>query len=187
MPLEVEVKLKIDSHESVRERLKVLEAKYLGRVLETNHIFDTSDRTLQAADKGLRVRVCRTDTGQIERATLTVKGPRIDSAFKSRHEIDTTVGDPEAMLAMLDELGFVEAVRFEKWRESWQQDACRIELDELPHLGRYVEIEGPDEVAIHEMQRLVGLANLSHEPKGYVALLVDYCRGHDLPSVPIRF
>ena len=187
MPLEIEAKLKVDSHESVRDKLRAAGASRLGRVLETNRIFDNADRSLLAGDRGLRVRTTQTQTHRNAGATLTYKGPRQASAFKSRQEIQIQVDDPMEAQHLLEALGFVEAVRFEKRRESWQLGPCRIELDEVPHLGTYIEIEGPDEASVSRVQNDLGLGDLPHVRKSYIALLANHCRQHNLPLLAVTF
>ncbi|HSW44959.1 MAG TPA: class IV adenylate cyclase, partial [Phycisphaerae bacterium] len=186
MSVEIEAKLKVESHGPARAALKAAGAGQIARVLEENHIFDNPDRAMLAADCGLRVRVCRDDAGRVVSATMTYKGPRSDSRFKSRPEIQFHVDNAQAALDFLGALGFVEAVCFEKRRESWELHGCRIELDELPCLGLYIEIEGPDEEAVSLVQRSIGLAELPHEPRSYIAMLADHCHTRGLPTTSIR-
>ena len=187
MGLEVEAKLKVDTHQPLRDRLTALGARCSGRVSETNHIFDNADRVLLAGDRGLRVRECRTVEGPAPSATLTYKGPRRDAEYKQREEIEIAVDPPAETLALLAALGFVEVFRFEKRRETWRLNDCLIELDELPYLGCFVEIEAPRAESIRQMQELMGLGELRHIPKSYIALLVQYCREHGLPGRQIVF
>ncbi len=187
MPIEIEAKLKVDSHDDIRARLAAGVATCLGRVLEENHIFDSADRSMLASDRGLRVRICRDEAGQIVGTTVTYKGPRSDRRYKTRPEIEFHADDGQAAIEFLVALGFVEAVTFEKRRESWQLGDCRVELDELPHLGLYVEIEGPSESAVAAAQQTIGLGNLPHEPRSYVAMLVEHRRTHDLRTANITF
>jgi adenylate cyclase class 2 len=187
MSVEIETKLKVDSHDTVRATLSAIGATRIGWVLEENHIFDSADRAMLKADCGLRVRICRDDTGQPVSTTMTYKGPQSDSRFKSRPEIQFHLDDGRSALEFLAALGFVEAVTFEKRRESWQLGDCRVELDELPHLGLYIEIEGPDESAVATAQQTIGLGHLSHEPRSYIALLVDYCIRTNCPATNIGF
>lgn len=181
MPLEVEAKLKVSDHEGVRRELRIAGATLTGEVLEINRIFDSADGSLRAGGRGLRVRICRERGGRILRTILTYKGPQLPSNLKAREEIQVEVADPTAMTSLLAALGFVEILRFEKHRESWHLRDCSIELDELPHLGRFVEIEGPDEQSIHHIQTTLGLGNLPHIPDTYIAMLVRHCRKHGLP------
>ena len=187
MPLEIEAKLKVDSHAAVRAKLCAAGGKCLGQVLETNHIFDNADRALLAGDCALRIRTTQTEAHPIPGATLTYKGPRQDSAFKSRQEIQINVDDGAAAQPLLEALGFIEVVRFEKRRESWELGPCQVELDELPHLGTYVEIEGSEEACISRAQNDLGLGALTHVRENYITLLVDHCRQHNLPTLAITF
>ena len=187
MPQEVEAKLKVDSHEAVRGRLTARGAEPLGRVLEVNRIFDNSKRLLLATDRGLRIRECRDEQGRLTRATLTYKGPRLSGPLKRREEIELTIDDPAAAGTMLERLGFVEAVRFEKRRETWRLDECLVELDEVPHLGTFVEIEGRDEGRIQQVRRGLGLETAMLVRGSYIELLVRHCKEHGLPVNRITF
>ncbi len=187
MALEIESKLKVDAHGPVRDRLAGLGGRYVGRVLETNRIFDSADRRLLVGDRGLRVRTCRSEDGSAVEATLTYKGPCQETTYKSRRQIETVVADGGAAVELLKALGFGEVVHFQKRRETWQLGPCIVELDEVPYLGCYVEIEGPSEQAVGHVQEQIGLGHLSHEPQSYIALLVAHCESHNLPTVPILF
>ncbi len=187
MGLEVEAKLKVEAHQPLRERLTALGAQCVSRVVETNHIFDNADRVLLAGDRGLRVREYRTIEGQTPSATLTYKGPRRDATYKQREEIEIAVSPPADAVVLLTALGFVEVLCFEKRRETWRLNDCLVELDELPHLGLFVEIEGPEAETVHRMQEMLGLGDLAHVKNSYIALLAEYCREHDLPSRQIMF
>jgi adenylate cyclase class 2 len=187
MSLEIEAKFRVDSHDAVRARLEALGAERLGAVKEINHIFDNSEHSLLAADCGLRVRAIEVIDGEPQAATITYKGPRQPGALKVREEIETTVGDAGPARGILRALGFTEAVRFEKRRESWRWGGCEIELDELPHLGCYVEIEGPKETAVTRAQGELGLEAAEPIRASYIALLIDYCRGHGLNTRRVTF
>ena len=187
MSLEIEAKLKVDSHGPVRDRLAARGATYVGRVLESNHVFDTADGQLLAGDRGLRVRTCRVEDGPAKQATLTYKGPREEQSLKSRPQLETVVEDGETVVRILTALGFREKVHFQKRRETWRLGECTVELDTLPHLGCYVEIEGPHERDIRDVQEQLALGHVAHEPESYIALLADHCRRKSLPTVPILF
>ncbi|NLX22032.1 MAG: class IV adenylate cyclase [Phycisphaerae bacterium] len=180
MSREIEAKLKVEDHETVRQRLIVAGATCQGRVVETNRLFDTPDGRLRRGERGLRVRSCRRESGQAPEPTLTYKGPPDTSPYKSREEIQISLDDAAAAASLLAALGFVEFICFEKRRETWLLDDCHVELDEVPHLGCYVEIEGPDEAAIGRVRQRLGLDRCPHVRPSYVALLVDYCRGRNL-------
>src|SRR5688572_8226205 len=132
MPIEIEAKMKVDGFGQVLAALRERGASELGTHVETDSFFDTRDRALLAADKGLRLRVALdVKTNQVQ-ALLTHKGPVGHGALKKRQETETAVGDVEIMARLLEQLGFVQWLRYQKRRESWKLDDCRIELDELP-------------------------------------------------------
>jgi adenylate cyclase, class 2 len=187
MPEEIEIKLKVDSHDAVRARLYERGAEPLGRILEVNHIFDNSEGTLLASDRGLRIRECHDEGGALVRAIMTYKGPRAAGPLKRREEIEIAIDDPTAAATMLGRLGFVEAVRFEKRRETWRYGGCLVELDEVPYLGTFVEIEGPDEVSIERARDELGLAGAPLVRGSYVGLLVRHCYEHKLETTRITF
>ena len=149
MPLEIEAKLRVESLDPVRERLRAAGAELLGCVLEANRIFDRPDGSLRRGGCGLRVRSCVAESGDAPPATLTFKGPIVPGAFKSRDEVEVSVGDADVAVRILEALGFVVILAYRKRRESWRLRDCRVELDEPPHIGLFVEIEGPDDAAIH--------------------------------------
>lgn len=187
MSVEVEAKLKVDSHEPVRSRLRDAGAEYIGAGLESNRHYDSADGRLRAWDSVLRIRSVQPTDGEPPEPTLTYKGPRQPGQVKRRPEIEIGIADPEAAGRLLEALGFVPISTIEKRRESWRLLGCRVELDEVPHLGTFVEIEGPDEVRISHTQRALRLDHLEHVGPGYVALLIDYCRKHGLPLDRITF
>jgi len=182
MPLETELKLRVESHEPVRERLRSLGATFLGCVVESNTIFDHPDGSLRQRGCGLRIRQAVATEGGECRTTLTAKGPRLKGKMKSREEQEVRVDDGNTAARMLGILGFVPILRYKKRRESWQLDRCRIELDEPPHVGLYIEIEGPDEKTIKAARKSLGLKDAKKQQASYVRMLLTYCKEHGIES-----
>jgi len=58
----------------------------------------------------------------------------------------------------------------EKKRRLWQFGGCSVALDQLPLLGAFVEIEGPDDETIADVQQRLSLADLPHITKSYAQL-----------------
>ncbi|MHC5101006.1 MAG: hypothetical protein ACYSOG_04145, partial [Planctomycetota bacterium] len=50
-------------------------------------------------------------------------------------------------------------------------DDCEICLDELPYLGCFVEVEGPDEDVISGVLEKLDLHNEPHISHGYAAMM----------------
>lgn len=155
------------------------------RGIETNEIFDRPDGSLRQRGFGLRIRSFDIEGGET-RATLTVKGPRLPGPLKKREEVETRVEEAARAARILEMLGLVRVLCYEKRRESWNLDACRIELDEPPHIGLFVEIEGPDEAAIRTVQERLGLAGMTHVPTSYVKMLAEYCDRYGITEHVLR-
>jgi adenylate cyclase class 2 len=119
--------------------------------------------------------------------TLTYKGPKQPSRFKARLEHEVIVSDADTALRILQSTGFVTRLSFEKKRETWSFSDCLVALDELPVLGRFVEIEGPSEDAIDSVRHRLGLGGLPHMPKGYVAMLSRWCAENAITDRRIVF
>jgi len=176
MPIEMEAKLKVDRLEPTRRRLQDLGARRLGNHLETNALYDTADTALEKKDEGLRIRHRRNLDDQSEDVILTFKGPGQPGAFKNRLEIETRVTDANAIAGILNALGYREGFSFQKKRESWELEACHVELDEIPHLGSFVEIEGANETIILDLQRRLGLKGIPTIKKSYIGLLLKWLK-----------
>jgi adenylate cyclase class 2 len=180
MSVETEAKLRVDSHEPVRERLRALGATFVEKVLETNVIFDRADGSLRKEGCGLRLRSTVREDGGDARVMLTFKGPRAAGPYKKREELEVRLEDLDAASAILERLGFLAILHYQKRRESWSWGSCRIELDDPPHIGRFVEIEGPDEEAIRSVQAELGLGDVPHTDASYVRMLLEYCQERGL-------
>ena len=189
MAVEIEAKIRLGDDASVAALVDALEAAgahRVGVVLSTEVYLDRPDGSLQMSDSGLRVRIQEPDeapsaatpgtgTGTAAataKAWVTFKGPREPGEFKVREEIESQIGDGEAVLALLSKLGYVPNVRYQKRRETWRMDDCTVELDQVPLLGRFVEIEGPSEAAVSAVRKQLGLEATPVEKHAYVSLLM---------------
>ena len=187
MPIELEAKMKVSDLSPVRERLRALGAEPRSRVLERNTFFDSSDRRLLAADSGLRLRHTREiDTGE-EKDVVTFKGPQEAGELKRREEIEFGVTNGAAATGAFERLGYVSRLSFEKRRETWRFGGCTVELDELPHLGTFVEIEGPDEPAVMRVRETLGLANEPLVPIGYATMVAKLLKERPTSVGVLRF
>jgi len=187
VPTEIEAKFQVTDPEPLRQALRRLGAELRRRVLETNRIFDTPDRRLLNADCGLRIRterpLERAARGQSPAATLTYKGPRQAGDLKSREELEVCVSDAGGLADILARLGFRPVIVYEKRRETWHIGACEVSLDELPRLGWWLEVEGPDAATVELVIRQLGLADTPPIRQTYVEMAAahgdkdaDVCR-----------
>ena len=174
MPVEIEAKMSVPDLEAMRARLREAGAERAGRALETNTFFDTEDRSLLASDQGLRLRRNLDRDTAAEEHVITYKGPRQHGQLKSREEVELSVENSDAAVLLLERLGFARMLSFEKRRESWRLGGCKVELDELPYLGSFVEVEGPGEQPVLAVREQLGLADRPIVKSSYVALLMGY-------------
>jgi adenylate cyclase class 2 len=173
MPREIEAKYCLADPAPYRARLEQIGATCGGRVMEQNQIFDSPDGKLRRAGSAIRLRTGQPLEGTARpAATLTYKGPREAGLFKAREEIETEVASPEAAAEIIERLGLRPVAVYEKRRETWRLELCDILLDELPLLGWWLEIEGPDDAAIEHVAARLGLADatLVHETYVHMAL-----------------
>jgi adenylate cyclase class 2 len=164
MSHEIEVKFRVEDFAAVRKALRARNARNVATVVQTDTYFDRPDGSLRAGDCGLRLRELRylrsaaTVADRETRPQLTFKGPAGEhERVKVRREIQTHVDDGGAMRQVLEGLGLSVSLSVQKKRSTWRLDGCTIELDELPLIGRYVEIEGRDDEHVHRAATHLGL------------------------------
>jgi adenylate cyclase, class 2 len=187
MGLEIEAKMKVVDLEVLRLRLEAAGAAAAGEHLETNVFFDTSGGSLTQADKGLRLRTDRQSQPPRTRHLVTFKGPRQPGPLKMRQEIEFSVDDPGAATELFKELGMAMVLSFQKRRRSWTLLGCKVELDELPYLGSFVEIEGPAPEKVMHARQTLGLADQPIITSSYAALLGRHLEEHKIQSRTVEF
>jgi len=186
MAVEIEAKLKVEDLSVIRQRLQNTGAQQLGEAMETNVFFDTEDRSLLAADEGLRLRQTLKATGEKE-FVITFKGPRMQGNLKSRKEVEVGVTDFANAAELIEVLGYHRVLSFEKKRETWRLDHCNVELDELPILGTFVEIEGPSESHVVKVQDKLALSDHKMIKPSYIAMLMTHLAEHGKSSRNVTF
>jgi adenylate cyclase class 2 len=161
---ELEVKFFILDLPAVQSRLISLGAELItGRVFEVNWRFDTSDYGLSNSYQVLRLR-------QDEKARITYKGPAQDAqGVRLRTEIEFEVSDIQAAKALLEALGYIVTVGYEKYRTTYLLDDVLVLLDELPY-GNFIEVEGKDPVEITRISERLGLNWNARAPESYLVL-----------------
>ncbi len=169
MCTEIEAKLKVDSLREIEHKLAELGAEFLAEQLQIDYHFDDANTTLTKNDRCLRLR--KQIVGKSESFFLTYKGAKEKSNFKRRQEIEFEIKDADSVRKLLSALGYEQSLVVEKKRRLWQLGDCEVALDQLPLLGDFVEIEGPDEEKIATAQKKLGLSDLSHIAESYASLV----------------
>ncbi|MEX0743959.1 MAG: class IV adenylate cyclase [Phycisphaeraceae bacterium] len=186
MTVEIEAKMRLVDRAAVERKLIELDATLEAEFLETNTYFDTSQHGLKSSDRGLRVRVEQTLDGERE-VTITHKGPRAHGRLKSRTETEVVVADARRAANLLAALDYVPVLSFEKRRRRWRLDECHVELDTLPYLGQFIEIEGSSDEAVLAVREKLGLEDAPLIHASYIAMLSTYIRENHLRTHTIRF
>ena len=177
MCTEIEAKLKVDSLSETEHKLGELDAKFLAEQLQTDYFFDDVNATLINADKCLRLRKQMVEKS--ESCFLTYKGAKEKSNLKRRQEIESEINDADSIYKLLQALGYEQVLLVGKKRRLWQLGNCKVALDHLPLLGDFVEIEGPSEEIISNVQQSLGLTDLPHISKSYASLLKEQLQRSD--------
>jgi adenylate cyclase class 2 len=176
---EIEVKVRAD-HDPVRDRLRARDAERVGQVRQADTYYDHPARSFATTDEALRIR--REKPADGDPATrLTYKGPLVESASKTREEIETNVGDADAFDAILLELGFEPAPEVSKERELFTLEGYTVALDTVDRVGSFVEIErqgtGAEIETLREgarnLLRDLGLDPTDHVRTSYLELVLD--------------
>jgi adenylate cyclase class 2 len=184
---EIEVKLPVDNIDRLARSGMILELE-TPRHFEENRLFDTADRQLQKRFSVLRVRAVE------GRGTLTFKEPpSADSApsqFKKRVELETPVGDPVQIVAMIERLGYHQWFCYQKFRTVYRATlpagrTLHVMFDETP-LGNFVELEG-EEAAVAAAVELLGASPEDYLLDSYIGLQAKYCAVRGLPLQDMVF
>lgn len=171
MYIETEAKLRVNSLEQIEHELADVGAEFIQQQLHTDSYFDVADRTLTESDSCLRLRRQLVDGN--ERFSLTFKGPKEKDEFKKRREVEIEIQDGQSAEKLLLLLGYNKILVFDKKRQLWRFNGCEIALDELPLLGFFVEIEGPDSKKIADVQGSLDLSDLPHISESYASLMEE--------------
>ena len=137
---EVELKAIVDDAAAARDAIRRAGATltYEGRLEDRR--YDTPDFALRLRDQVLRLRVYRAPP---VRAMLDWKGPTAyESGYKVREELSTTAGDPDALAALLERLGYVVTREIDRRIEQYQWEGATIRFEHYPRMDVLVEVEG---------------------------------------------
>ncbi|HXH05743.1 MAG TPA: class IV adenylate cyclase, partial [Vicinamibacterales bacterium] len=126
---------------------------------------------------GVRVRL------EQGKARLTFKGPVEPGPVKTREELETVVGDGDALLRILQELGLQVWFRYQKYREEFAHEDVIVAVDETP-VGTFVEIEGSPR-GIEAMAAALGRSPADYVLDSYRTLFLKHrealgLRGEDM-------
>ena len=130
--------------------------EYAGRLEDRR--WDTPDRALLAKDHVLRVRTYRSDAGV--RAELDWKGPtRREGGYKLRDELETPIGEPDALAEILAALGYEVSIAIDSEIVQYDLEGTMIRFERYPRMDDLVEVEGEPE----QIERAIAILGLPRE------------------------
>jgi adenylate cyclase class 2 len=140
---EVEQKFPVDEPAGLMRRFEALGAVWRDPQSQIDHYLAHPCRDFAATDEALRVRRVG------ERNWITYKGPKLDSATKTRGEIELPLPPgprhAQAALELFSALGFQPVLEVRKQRRPgsliWQGWSVELALDEVASLGTFLELE----------------------------------------------
>ncbi|MCX6707691.1 MAG: class IV adenylate cyclase [Candidatus Woesearchaeota archaeon] len=160
---EIEVKIKIDSIEDIKKKLRKLGGKESERIFEDAEYFDFEDDRIKKKDSVIRLR----------NGVLAFKGPARTSNMMDREEIEIKV-DEKKMKEIFLKIGLKPRKVIQKYRTTFMFDNGKGEVvvDETP-IGDYIEIEGTEEF-IFSMTKKLGCTPKDHIVKTYGYLAREF-------------
>jgi len=152
---EVELKCVVDDLARRRDVVEKAGGKleFSGKLIDAR--YGDEEGRLLLADHVLRLRVYETDKGR--KGHLDWKGPtQYENGYKIREELSTSVGDPDALAAILENLGYQVIMKIE--RKIWQYAlaGATVRFEEYPTMDTLLEVEGSEE-AIENAIGVIGL------------------------------
>lgn len=158
MNFEVEQKHRIENPEALVERLTVRGVRFETPVMQSDQYFAHPARDFAQTDEALRI---RTSNGA---SYVTYKGPKLDTATKTRRELELRI-DPndiagERFAELLRSLGFTPVANLCKERREFQllSNEQRVQgaLDDVVGVGCFIELELiAEEAELEEAQRII--------------------------------
>jgi adenylate cyclase, class 2 len=166
--IETEVKLYMADLAIVEKKLQELGAMLVKpRVFERNVRYEDAEKTLTGRDIVVRLR-------KDAKIRLTYKEPvniPDQDGIRSRFEAEVEVSDYETMAVILQRLGYLPHLSYEKWRTTYTWDDVEVVLDEMPY-GNFVEIEGRAD----EIRKAITALGLQDVPRYSVSYQVLFDR-----------
>ena len=171
---ELEVKiLNIDINE-MEKKLKTLGATLIDKEVQVNTLIDSKEDFIQnRLDSYLRIRETKSLLTNKVKLTLTMKKNINREGIRENIEINTDITDKEALLEILNSLGYYVYQEGFKERTSYTLNNVRFDLDkwdDLTYPEPYMEIEVNVEDELEAMIKLLNIPRGNISTKSIVEL-----------------
>ncbi len=139
--IEVEVKSVVDDIALRREAVERAGAILVFEGRLEDRRYDFEDHSLTRKDQVLRIRTYR-DTHSTH-AELDWKGPtRKADGYKQREEIEARVTDADALVNILERLGYRVTIEIDREIAQYELEGAMIRFERYPRMDDLVEVEG---------------------------------------------
>jgi adenylate cyclase class 2 len=147
---EIEIKFPVSDPAAFQSRLSALGFQLdTPRTFEHNTLYDTPARDLRERKEILRIRQYGPLCTVTHKRKPNPDEPIDTTRYKIRIETETAVAEGAALAAILQQLNYVPAFIYEKYRSEWSHPIGtdseligHLLIDETP-IGTWAELEGP--------------------------------------------
>ena len=181
MGLEIEIKVKVDSLDTIRQKLEANSCVKIADQDEYDIYFNSPFHDFAKSDEALRLRYVKNQkVGKIMPPCITYKGPKVGrEGFKAREELIVDLSDGDEFAHILEKLGFTKTAEVIKHREIYQCKDAIVTLDDLKGVGYFSEIEASFELsedeAVATIEKTAEMAQIKGErlTKSYLEILLE--------------
>lgn len=135
--IEVEIRAKIESIDSIKESLNSINAQFVRSIKQEDRIFGHPkflDENTKIIEGGLSARIRGiNNTFKLEFKEIVRQGGGI--------EVSASLDDANEGIELLSKLGFEQAFVILKTRDLYKHNDFEIALDQVEQLGSFIEIE----------------------------------------------
>lgn len=146
MTTEIEIKVLDICQKNIENKIQKLGAHLQGDWLMETLIFDYPDRRLTQNKSYVRI---RSEGEEIKCTYKTPLGAQDQHKIMQEHEV--TINDTTSMKNILLGLGLEVILHFEKKRKHYVYNEFVFDIDTLPNIPTYLEIEAPSSEKLTEM------------------------------------
>ncbi len=140
MAEEIELKFEVKDYKSfVKDVLNI--CKFIKSAIELTVMYDYPNKILFNKDARLRLRKIVDLKDNKETCELSYKKPKTREGIKIEEEYEVQVSSFDQMDLILKNIGFLKISSYERVRDTFVGDNCKITLDSFP-FGDFIEIEG---------------------------------------------
>lgn len=157
MGFEIEIKVRVDSLDPIREKLIKNNSAIIADQDEHDVYFNAPDRDFAVTDEALRLRYVENQKfGKKVPPCITYKGAKTGiEGFKAREELIVDLSSGDDFAKILERLSFRKTADVLKHREIYQCEDAIVTLDYLNGIGTFCEIEASSKLSQEESVKVI--------------------------------